>query len=145
MNKDRHYRALENMYLAAPINALYKPRINVAEGQSEIEMALNESYFHAAGAVHGSIYFKMLDDSAFFAVNSLEQQVFVLTSTFTTYLTRPVTTGIIRAVGKVVQRSRTQFIAESISYNSEGKEIARGSGIFVRGKLELAEVSSYKA
>jgi len=144
MSKDAHYSALENMYLAAPINGIYQPRINVVEGQSEIEIDLNESYFHAGGAVHGSVYFKMLDDSAFFAVNSLEKKVFVLTTTFTTYLTRPVSTGIIRAVGKVVNTNRTQFIAESIAYNFEGKEIARGSGIFVRSQSKLTAELGYK-
>lgn len=145
MNKDRHYVALENMYLAAPINNIYKPRIDILEGQSEIEIDLNEGYFHAAGAVHGSVYFKMLDDAAFFAANSLEREVFVLTSSFTIYLTRPVSSGIIRATGKVVNKTKSQFIAESIAYNLEGKEIARGSGVFVKGKSKLAEALGYRA
>ena len=145
MNKDKHYLALENMYLAAPINTIYKPRINILEGLSEIEIELNEGYFHAAGAVHGSVYFKMLDDSAFFAANSLEREVFVLTTSFTVYLTRPVSSGSMRAVGKVVNSTKSQFIAESVAYNSEGKEIARGSGVFVRGKFKLAEALGYKA
>ena len=145
MNKDKHFSALENMYLAAPINTIYKPRINILEGQSEIEIELNEGYFHAAGAVHGSVYFKMLDDSAFFAANSLEREVFVLTTSFTVYLTRPVSSGSMRAVGKVVNSTKSQFIAESVAYNSEGKEIARGSGVFVRGKFKLGEALGYKA
>lgn len=143
MNKDKHLLALENMYMAAPINNIYKPRITVSEGQSEIEIELNEGYFHAAGAVHGSVYFKMLDDSAFFAVNSLEREVFVLTTSFTIYLTRPVSLGTMRAVGKVVSITKSQFIAESVAYNSEGKEIARGSGVFVRGKVKLKEARGY--
>ena len=145
MNKDKHFIALENMYLAAPINTIYKPRIVVSEGQSEIEMELKESYFHAAGAVHGSVYFKMLDDAAFFAANSLEREVFVLTTSFTIYLTRPVSSGTMRAIGKVVNSTKSQFLAESIGYNSEGKEIARGSGVIVMGKFKLAEAFGYKA
>jgi uncharacterized protein (TIGR00369 family) len=145
MKRDNHYVALENMYLAAPINTIYKPRIDVSEGQSEIEIELNESYFHAAGAVHGSVYFKMLDDAAFFAANSLEREVFVLTTSFTIYLTRPVSSGSMRSIGKVVNSTKSQFIAESIGYNSEGKEIARGSGVFIRGKFKLAEALGYKA
>jgi hypothetical protein len=31
-------------------------------------------FFHAAHAVHGSVYFKALDDAAFFAVASLVQE-----------------------------------------------------------------------
>jgi uncharacterized protein (TIGR00369 family) len=145
MKRDNHYLALENMYLAAPINTIYRPRIDVSEGQSEIEIELNESYFHTAGAVHGSVYFKMLDDAAFFAANSLEREVFVLTTSFTIYLTRPVSSGSMRSIGKVVNSTKSQFIAESIGYNSEGKEIARGSGVFVRGKFKLAEALGYKA
>jgi len=144
MSKDKHFVALENMYLAAPINTIYKPRILVSEGHSEIEIALNEGYFHAAGAVHGSVYFKMLDDSAFFAANSLEREVFVLTNSFTIYLTRPVSSGTMRAVGKVVDTTKSQFIAESVAYNSEGKEIARGSGVFVKSKIKLTDAVGYE-
>jgi len=61
MNKDKHFVALQNMYLAAPINNFYKPRIIVPEGQPEIEIELNENYYHAPGAVHGSVYFKRTD------------------------------------------------------------------------------------
>ncbi len=145
MEKDKHLAALEAMYLAAPINAIYQPRISVGEGQSEIEIELHEGYFHAAGAVHGSVYFKMLDDAAFFAVNSLEREVFVLTTSFTVYLTRPVSLGTMRSVGRVVNSTKSQFIAESVVYNSEGKEIARGSGVFVRGKVKLVDARGYVA
>ena len=133
-----------NKHFTAPINNIYKPRIHVSEGQSEIEIELNKGYFHAANAVHGSVYFKMLDDAAFFAENSLEKEVFVLTTSFTIYLTRPVSSGIMRAIGKVVNSTKTQFIAESVGYDSEGNEIARGSGVFVRGKFKLTEALGYK-
>ena len=36
--------------------------------------------FHAAGAGHGTIYFKMLDDAAFYAANSMVEEQFVLTT-----------------------------------------------------------------
>ncbi|NMP31690.1 PaaI family thioesterase [Thalassotalea sp. M1531] len=139
----KHYTQLESMYLAAPINEIYKPEISVSEGQSEIVIALSEQYFHSAGGVHGSVYFKMLDDAAFFAANSLELEYFVLTTSFTTYLTRPVSTGIMRAIGKVVNHNKSQFIVESVAYDEKNREIARGNGIFVRGKLPLVEAKGY--
>jgi acyl-coenzyme A thioesterase PaaI-like protein len=37
-------------------------------------------HHHSIHAVHGSVYFKALDDAAFFAVNSLVEDVFVLTA-----------------------------------------------------------------
>ncbi len=144
MSELQHFQRLANMYDAAPINALYPPRIDIAQGQCEIEIEVKPEYFHAAGAMHGSVYFKLLDDSAFFAVNSLEPEVFVLTTSFTTYITRPVSSGTVRAVGKVVHKNRTQFIAESVMYDSEGREIARGNGMFVRSKVRLENIPSYK-
>ncbi len=130
MSHVQHFRCLESMYMAAPINEIYKPMIQIQEGVATIEIELSEKLHHSAGAVHGSVYFKMLDDAAFFAANSLETETFVLTASFTIYLTRPVSTGRLRSAGRVVSRNKTQFIAESVVYDSDGKEIGRGNGIF---------------
>lgn len=143
MKNMNHYKALKNMYAAAPINKIYKPVMSVFEGTADIEMELSEEFHHSGGGVHGSVYFKMLDDAAFFASNSYEQEVFVLTTSFTTYLTRPVSEGIIRALGKVVNKNRTQFIAESVLFDSKGMEIGRGNGVFVRSKIPLNEAKGY--
>ncbi len=143
--RDPHFVALERMYLAAPINAIYRPRISISQGRAEVEIDVDERLHHAAGAVHGSVYFKMLDDAAFFAANSLERETFVLTAAFTVYLTRPVVSGRIRSVGKVVHRGRTQFLAEAVAYDAEGREIGRGSGVFARGKSPLSGVPGYDA
>jgi len=143
MDMNSHYKNLERMYLAAPINAIFLPRLSVTKGESEIEIDIGEKYHHAGGGVHGSVYFKMLDDAAFFAANSLETEVFVLTTSFTTYLTRPVREGKMRAVGKVVNKNSTQFIAESVVYDSRNKEIGRGNGVFVRSKKLLADTMGY--
>ncbi len=143
MTKDPHFTSLENLYLAAPITEIYHPSIEILDSEATIEIEVSEQLFHSAGALHGSVYFKLLDDSAFFATNSLERDVFVLTTSFTTYLTRPVSSGTIRAVGRVVNRNKSQFIAESVLHDSEGNEIGRGSGIFVRSKILLREQRGY--
>ena len=141
MNKDLHYLALQNMYLAAPINAFFQPTIDVSEALATIEIDVSEKFFHAAGAVHGSVYFKMLDDAAFFAASSLERDVFVLTTSFNTYLTRPISAGRIRSVGWVVNKS--QFIAEAVAYDADGNEIGRGSGLFMRSKMPLKDAKGF--
>ena len=68
------------MYAFAPTNKYYMPTIGGEEGHAEVVIAVRHDFLHAAGAVHGSVYFKALDDAAFFAVNSLVDDVFVLTS-----------------------------------------------------------------
>lgn len=141
----RHFKSLENMYAAAPINEIYHPVMTVSKGAAEIQIELSEKFHHSAGGVHGSVYFKMLDDAAFFAANSHEYEVFVLTTSFTTYITRPVSQGRLRAVGKVVNKNNTQFIAESVVYDSNDNEIGRGNGVFVRSKLPLNQAKGYDA
>ena len=82
MNEATHFKALENMYAAAPINEIYKPSMAVSEGK-------------------------------------------------------------LKAVGKVVNKNKTQFIAESIVYDSGGIEIGRGNGVCVRSKMLLSQAKGY--
>jgi uncharacterized protein (TIGR00369 family) len=143
MTQEEHFRALERMYRAAPINVIYEPTITVSEGEARIAGEVGPRFHHAADAVHGSVYFKMLDDAAFFAAASLEREFFVLTTSFTTYFTRPVQAGTIRAVGRVVNRGRSQLIAEAVVTDERAREIGRGSGTFVRSRIPLSEAGAY--
>jgi uncharacterized protein (TIGR00369 family) len=143
MENDRHFRALERMYLAAPINEVFRPRIKVLHERAEIEIQVGRLLFHAAEAVHGSVYFKMLDDAAFFAANSIETEYFLLTTSFTTYLIRPVSSGRMRSSGRVVSKTRTQIIAEAEVHDDQGRDLGRGSGVFVRSKIPLASALGY--
>lgn len=145
MSQSTHYRSLENMYRAAPINDLYPPKIDVREGQASITVEMQKQYEHAAGGVHGSVYFKLLDDAAFFAANSLEAEVFVLTTSFTTYITRPISGGHMRAEGKVVNKNRSQWVVEAVVYDAQDREIGRGNGIMVRSKVLLSDIEAYQA
>lgn len=144
MDQLEHFKRLENMYQAAPLNEFYSPVMTVSKGQAEISIELAPKLFHAGQAVHGSVYFKMLDDAAFFAANSLEPDFFVLTTSFTTYLTKPISKGTMKAVGKIANYNRSQFIAEAIVYNSKNQEVGRGNGIFVRSNKKLMDVTGYQ-
>lgn len=143
MSDEQHYRRLESMYAASPINEFYNPTMEVEEGLATIWMDIEEKFFHSAYATHGSVYFKLLDDAAFFAANSLEPKFFVLTTSFTTYLTRPVSEGRVTAVGEVLNLTRSQFIAEAVIYDEDDHEIGRGSGIFVRSEMPLQQAMGY--
>ena len=143
---EAHYRKLERMYLGANINEQIfdTTTVTIAHETAEIGLTINEKYFHALGAMHGSVYFKLLDDAAFFAVNSIVTDVFVLTTSFNINLIRPVNHGTIRAVGKVRYASKTLFTAESTLYNEQGKEMAFGTGNFAKSKAALTEEIGYK-
>ena len=144
MEKSDHFIKLENMIHSAPFMKLTGAKVDVDRGKAKITLPIRKDFHHAAGAMHGALYFLALDNSAFFAANSLVEDVFVLTTSFTIYITRPVSEGVVTAYGKVVNQNRSQFICESILYNSDDKEIARASGIFVRSKTALSEKIGYK-
>ena len=143
MTQEEHFENLIKMYSRASINDFYNPSLKVKEGEAEIIIDVSEKYFHSGGAIHGSVYFKMLDDVAFFAATTLERDVFVLTTSFTTYFLRPVSQGTLRSVGKVVNVTKTQFLVEAVAYDYKDREVARGSGVFVKSRLPLSEVDHY--
>ena len=131
-----HHRSLEHMYHGGPINAFFKPTLHIEEGSAVVRMTVRPDMHHAAHAAHGAVYFKMLDDAAFFAVQSLVTDVFVLTSSFNLHLLAPVVDGEMVATGKVVHSSKRLFIAESV-LEVAGKVVARGSGAFMRSAVRL--------
>ena len=143
MDREEHFRRLERMYAAAPINRYYEPVLRISEAKAELTIPVKPDFFHAAGAVHGSVYFKALDDSAFFAANSLVNDVFVLTVTFNVYFTRPVSDGELRATGTVVHRSINLIVADSVVLDSNGRQIARGSGTFMKSRIALSPEIGY--
>ena len=139
-----HYRALENLYASAPVNSLFKSRIEIVEqGHSRISFTIDESVFHAAGAAHGTIYFKMLDDAAFYAANSLVTDRFLLTTSFNLNFTKPVRGGDVVAEGRWVSGKRRVFVAEARLVDSEGDEIGRGTGTFMRSHIALSGLPGY--
>ena len=141
-----HYKKLERMYLNANLNQeIYKTTtVKIEEETARIQLTVESKYFHALGAMHGSVYFKLLDDAAFFAVNSIVKDVFVLTTNFNINLIRQVNEGVITAVGKVKFKSKNLYIAESSLLNEKGKEIAFGSGHFAKSKIALTKEIGYK-
>ena len=140
---EEHFRKLERMYHGAPINRYFQPTLRVSQGSAELQMPVKPDLFHAAHALHGSVYFKALDDAAFFAVSSLVADVFVLTASYNIYLTRPVTEGVLRASGRVVHSSRKLFLAEAELVDAQERLVARGSGSFMRSTIALTPQVGY--
>jgi len=140
-----HYRALEALYASAPINALFASKLEIPEsGKSSIVFTVDESVYHAAGAAHGTIYFKMLDDAAFYAANSLVSDRFLLTTGFNLHFTKPVVAGEVRAEGRWISGRRRVFVAEARLVDETGEEIGRGTGTFMRSRIPLSSLAGYQ-
>ena len=142
---ETHWRALEGLYASAPVNAKFASALEVTgEGTARITFDVTEDCFHAAGAAHGTIYFKMLDDAAFYAANTLVTDRFLLTTSFNLHFSKPVREGKVVAEGRWVSGRRRVFVAESRLVDAEGEEIGRGTGTFMKSRIPLSSLDGYK-
>ena len=143
---DIHYRALERLYRSAPINSTFASRLEVTgEGRARIVFDVTPDTFHAAGAAHGTLYFKMLDDAAFYAANTLVTDRFLLTTSFNLHFTAPVREGKVVAEGRWVSGRRRVFVSESRLLDEEGEEVGRGTGTFMKSRIPLSGLDGYRA
>ena len=139
-----HLRGLETLYASAPVNGWFDTRLELPEeGVSRLHFTIEERHFHAAGAAHGSVYFKMLDDAAFFAANTLVSDRFLLTTAFNLLFTRPMSAGPAVAEGRWVSGRRRVLVADARILDAEGEECARGTGTFMRSHIPLAGLPGY--
>ncbi len=140
-----HYRALESLYANAPINRFFESRLSVIDaGAARITFTIDERHYHAGGAAHGTSYFKMLDDAAFYAANSLVTDRFLLTTAFNLFFTRPLKAGPVTAEGRWISGQRRMFVADARLVDADGEEVARGTGTFMRSRITLAALPGYR-
>lgn len=143
---EAHHRALESLYAAAPINRLFASTLSIPEpGVARISFEVTRDHYHAAGAAHGTTYFKMLDDAAFYACNSLITDRFLLTTQFNLLLTRPLSAGPVVAEGHWVNGQRRVFVGDARLITADGEEVARGTGTFMRSRIALASLPGYRS
>lgn len=144
--EEAHFRALESLYRSAPINALFDSRLSIdAPGVARISFEIDDRVFHAAGAAHGTSYFKMLDDAAFYAANSLVSDAFLLTTAFNLLFTKPLKAGPVIAEGRWISGKRRVHVADARLIDADGEEAARGTGTFMRSRIALATLPGYAA
>jgi uncharacterized protein (TIGR00369 family) len=141
-----HFRALESLYRQAPVNGLFESELEIVEaGFARIRFEVRESLFHAAGAAHGTLYFKMMDDAAFYACNSLVTDRFLLTTAFNLLFTRPLRAGPVTAEGRWASGRRRVLIGDARLIDSDGELAASGTGTFMRSHIPLSGLPGYAA
>ena len=141
---EAHFRRLEALYRSAPVNGQFKSEIEITgPGTARIRFQVDEASYHAAGAAHGTLYFKMLDDVAFYAANSLISDRFLLTTAFNLHFTRPMRSGEAIAEGRWISGRRRVMIADAHIVGPDGEEAARGTGTFLRSHIPLSSLAGY--
>jgi uncharacterized protein (TIGR00369 family) len=153
VRKVNHLRKLIAMYASAPIAGLindHKLHFENDElsghASAVIKMTSRKQLEHPGGSMHGAAYFKLLDDAAWFTAQALVEDGFIYTTSFVTYLTRPVVenTNLV-ARGNIINASKTLIVAEGVLLEENtGKLVASGSGTFMKGQVPLASIGAYR-
>jgi acyl-coenzyme A thioesterase PaaI-like protein len=137
----KHLERMKKMYGKAPINNLFNEHIiNYApDGQTSIDFTPGKEHCHTMMSLHGSGYFKLLDDAAFFAAQAQDDTNFIFTTSFNTYLIRAVVPGTeLVSKGWVTSGGKSLIIAESrLEEKETGKLVASGSGTFQKSPHQL--------
>jgi acyl-CoA thioesterase len=94
-------------------------------------LKLRQEHMSRASRVHGGVLFTLLDTALGSAVvKSLERGRGCATLELKINYFRPVQEGVVRAEGRLVNRSRRTAYAEGEVLNEEGKILAKASGTF---------------
>ena len=139
-----HFRALESLYRHAPINGLFESELEIVEpGFARIRFHVRPELYHAAGAAHGTTFFKMMDDAAFYACNSMVSDRFLLTTAFNLLFTRPLREGPVIAEGRWTSGRRRVFVGEARLIDAEGELAGSSTGTFMRSHIPLSGLPGY--
>lgn len=140
-----HFLCLQSLFENAPVSRLYGARAIVGEGTATVAFRARPEFMHAAGGVHGSAYFRALDDAAFFAANSLEHDYLLATLQFNIQFLRPCRGGgTLTATGTLTHQSGRIFFARAELRGEHGQLLATGAGIFTRSGVPLSGEIGYR-
>ena len=137
MPNEAHYRRLEKLYQTGPINHFIASTLEITSGLAKVSIKTAPTYKHGGGVLHGSIYFKALDDACVFAVASVIDDAVVTTVTFNVTFARPFLGDVLVATGRLRHQSRRLFVADSEIHDGQGRLVAKGNGTFMKTTIAL--------
>ena len=111
-----HFRALESLYR----RGADQPAVRIRRSRSPSAGVARIRFDDRPSAIStppapptARIYFKMIDDAAFYACNSLVSDRFLLTTAFNLLFTKPLKAGPVIAEGRWVSGQRRVFVGEA--------------------------------
>ena len=145
-SESNHCAKLREMYLRCPINRSMYPSTHASFDDKEalISLEVDPTQFHAMGAAHGSVYFKLIDDASYFAAQAHVKDGYLLTVSMNLNFTRPVTRGRIVCKGKLVHKGRRLLVSEAEIKDAEGNLLAAGRGTFMSSGKPLSADFGYR-
>ncbi len=146
METIEHQKRLQRVYASAPIMRFYNTSyLRFLEEGTTTTLTVESKYFHGQRALHNSVYFRMLEDAAYFACAAQEPDFHLSTSSFTTNFEEPVSTGKIKAIGTVLKSTKDGYTATAELKDENDVVLATGKGTYKRTEMKWAKVFGYSS
>lgn len=102
--------------------------LSIDHGEAVVEMEVKQAHYNPMGTLHGGVLCTIADSSMGMAhASTLSDGETSTTLELKINFLRPVFTGKLRAVGKVVKGGRTISLLESEVFDEEGRLVAKCS------------------
>lgn len=138
-----HAQCLVHLFEEAPIQQVYQQsKLTLESGKSELRYTIDPAFLHGGYALHGSVYFKMLDDAAYFAASTMSPEFFLLTARFETRLLRPISSGTLIARGTCITGTNPPE-AQARLFDEHGQLVATGKGHFAFSTTKWDMLTGY--
>lgn len=138
-----HYKKLENLFLKSSINEILDAKIKITEGATEIHLTKKEFMHNEIEPIHSAYIFMVLESSAFFAANSLIEDVSIVSKSFEILYVRNLESKIYTAKAKFLEKSMGNYIISSELYDEKGNLITKAKGVYRRSKKSLKNIKNY--
>lgn len=105
--------------------------IKAQNGEATVELVIEPKHLQAYGILHGGVLATLIDNGIGAAVHSLltDEQASATVDLNIKFL-KGISTGVLRAEGKVFKKGRTMMFAECSILDDQEQLIAWGSGTF---------------
>ena len=121
-------------YISHPMHKNLNMNVHFGKESATVSMTIHESILNLVGTLHGAIYFKLIDDSCFFAALSAKESHFVATSNMTIHYVKPTSEGRLVAKARIITKRNRMYLCKSTIFNEKEDIIAYGSGSFIEPK-----------
>tara|TARA_Y100001970_G_scaffold263886_1_gene349844 strand:- start:126 stop:548 length:423 start_codon:yes stop_codon:yes gene_type:complete len=121
-------------YINHPMHKNLNMSVHFGKESAAVSMTIHESILNLVGTLHGAIYFKLIDDSCFFAALSAKESHFVATSNMTIHYVKPASEGNLVAKANIITKRNRMYLCKSTIMNDKEDILAYGSGSFIEPK-----------
>ena len=140
----KHFQKLENLFLESPLNKTLESEIKIDEGFAEIKFTRKDFMHNETYHIHPAYNFMALESAAFFAANSLIEDVSIFSKSFEViYLKNSRSINYV-AKARFLEKSMGNYIISSELYDDNTNLISKAKAVYRRSKLSLNNIKNYE-